>query len=447
MKRYDLVVIGSGTAAQVASARVRAAGRSVAVIDHRPFGGTCALRGCDPKKMLIGGAEVIDFARRMHGHGVDGNVRIDWPALMAFKRSFTDPIPQKQERSYAERGIDAFHGLARFVGRDAVEVNGTALHGEHILIATGARPVTLAIPGEKHVESSDRFLELETLPKRIALIGGGYIAAEFSHIAARAGAHVTILQRAPRLLPQFDADLIGWLTDKFREIGVDVRTGAAVMAVERIPTGFRVRAGAGETETAVEADLVVHAAGRVPDVDALDLAAAGVVVENGRLKLNEFLQSVSNAAVYAAGDAAATGPPLTPVSSHDGKVVAANVLEGNHRRPDYRGVPSIAFTLPPIARVGVSESEARDQGRRMRVKSENTPGWYTARRVAESVYGYKTIVEADTGSILGAHLVGPNVDEVINIFGLAIRHGLTAADLKSTIFGYPTGASDVGHMV
>ena len=445
VKRYDLVVIGSGTAAQVASGRVRAAGRSVAVIDHRPFGGTCALRGCDPKKMLISGAEVIDFARRMHGRGVSGKVRIDWPALMAFKRAFTDPIPEKQERSHARRGIDAFHGLARFVGRDAVKVDGTVLNGAYILIATGARPAPLGIPGEEHVATSDRFLELETLPKRIALIGGGYIAAEVSHIAARAGASVTILQRGPRLLPQFDPDLVGWLTEKFRAIGVDVRTGAAVTAVERVPTGFRIRAGT--TAAPLEADLVVHAAGRVPDIAALDLAAAGVAVENGRLKLNEFLQSVSNPVVYAASDAAAAGPPLTPVSSHDGKVVAANMLDGNRQRPDYRGVPSIAFTLPPIARVGASESDARGEGRKVRVKSETAPGWYTARRVAETVYGYKTIVEEDTGRILGAHLVGPNVDEVINVFGLAIRHGLTVDDLKSTIFGYPTGASDVGYMV
>jgi glutathione reductase (NADPH) len=397
MKRYDLVVIGTGTAAQVASARLSAAGRSVAIIDYRPFGGTCALRGCDPKKMLISGAEVVDFARRMHDRGVDGKVRIDWPSLMAFKRSFTDPIPQKQEQRFAARGIDAFHGAARFVGRDVVEVDGTVLTGGHILIATGARPVPLGIPGEEHVATSEQFLELDKLPRRIALIGGGYIAAEFSHIAARAGAQVTILQRAPRLLPQFDPDLVGWLTDGFREIGVTVRTGASVTAVEAVPTGLRVRARAGAMETAVEADLVVHAAGRVPDIAALDLAAAGVAIEKGRLRLNEFLQSVSNPLVYAAGDAAAVGPPLTPVSSHDGKVVAANVLHGNKQRPDYRGVPSIAFTLPPIAKVGTSEAEARSQGIKVRVKAERTAGWYTARRVGESVYGYKTIVEEGTG--------------------------------------------------
>jgi glutathione reductase (NADPH) len=153
------------------------------------------------------------------------------------------------------------------------------------------------------------------------------------------------------------------------------------------------------------------------------------------------------AAVYAAGDAAAVGPPLTPVSSHDAGIVSANLLEGNKVRPDYRGVPSVAFTVPPIAMVGLHEEEARQQGLNFRVKSERASTWYTARRVAETVYGYKTLVEEGTGRILGAHLVGPHADEVINNFGLAIRHGLTADDVKATIFAYPTGASDIGYML
>jgi glutathione reductase (NADPH) len=446
---YDLIVIGSGTAAQVASVRVRAAGWRVAVIDHRPFGGTCALRGCDPKKMLISGAEAIDAVQRMRGRGVDGEAGIAWPDLVAFKRTFTDPIPAKQEARYARQGIDAFHGRARFVRRDAVEVDGEVLTGRHFLIATGARPVPLGIAGEEHVITSDRFLELEVLPERIVLIGGGYIAAEFSHIAARAGARVTILQRAPRMLTTFDPDLVGWLMEKFDELGIDVRTGTTVERVEAIPGGgYRVRArAAGGAQVSVDADLVVHAAGREPDLEALDPAAAGVAVEGGRLVHNEFLQSVSNPTVYAAGDAAGMGPPLTPVSSHDAKVVAANLLEGAGRhRPDYRGVPSVAFTIPPIAAVGVSEPAARERGK-VRVKAEKVPDWYTARRLAESVYGFKTLVEEDTGRILGAHLIGPHADEVINVFGFAIRHGLTAEDLKSTIFAYPTAGSDIGYML
>jgi glutathione reductase (NADPH) len=447
MDGYDLIAIGTGTAAQVTAARLRRAGRSVAIIDHRPFGGTCALRGCDPKKMLVSGAEAVDWARRMHRRGVVGDMHINWKELIAFKRTFTDPVPNKREESFAKQGIDAFHGMARFSGPDTVLLEGRALKGRNIVIATGAGPVPLGFPGAEHVITSDAFMELEHLPDRIVMVGGGYIAAEFSHIAARAGAKVTVLQRAERMLTRFDAELVGWLMEKYLEIGVDVLTGTAVEAIERAGSGFRVRARAKSREVTIDADLVVHAAGRAPDHDALNLPAAGVAVEHGRIVLNEFLQSASNPAVYAAGDAAATGPPLTPVSSHDGKIVAANILEGNRHRPDYRGVPSVAFTLPPIAAVGLSEAAARNQVPKLRVNSAKATDWYTARRVGELVYGYKTLVEEDTGRILGAHLVGPHADEVINPFGLAIRHNLTADDLKTTMFAYPTGASDISYML
>jgi glutathione reductase (NADPH) len=447
MDTYDVVVIGTGTAAQVAAGRLRSAGRSVAVVDHRPFGGTCALRGCDPKKVLVSGAEAVDLARRMYQRGLAGEVSINWKELIAFKRTFTDPVPQKREGDFAKSGIDAFHGTARFSGANTVAVDGSTLNARHILIASGARPAPLAFPGAEHLTLSDAFMELERLPKRIVMVGGGYIAAEFSHIAARAGAKVTVIQRGERMLPRFDPDLVGWLMGKFKDIGIDVRTRSTVTAIEPIGNAYRVRAQTPEAEVSFDADLVVHAAGRVPDTDSLDLAAAGVAVENGRLRLNQYLQSVSNPIVYAAGDAAALGPPLTPVSSHDAKIVAANIIEGNHHRPDYRGVPSVAFALPPIAAVGLSEAAAREQAPRLRVKSSKVPDWNTARRVGETVYGYKTLVEEDSGRILGAHLVGPHADEVINLFGLAIRHNLTADDIKTTMFAYPTGASDIGYML
>lgn len=447
MEKYDFVVIGTGTAAQVAAARVRRAGRSVAVIDNRPFGGTCALRGCDPKKMLVSGAEAIDWARRMHEHGVIGELRIDWPELIAFKRTFTDPVPKRREASFAKEGIDAFHGTARFIDPETVAVEGRPLKGGNILIATGARPITLGFPGAEHAITSDTFMELEQLPKQIVMIGGGYIAGEFSHIAARAGASVTVLQRGGRMLPRFDAEVVEWLMASFRQIGIAVRTGHAVIRIEGSRNEFRVSAQTSQGVAEFSAEIVVHAAGRVPDIAELNLPAGNVDVQDGRLRLNEYLQSVSNPIVYAAGDAAAQGPPLTPVSSHDGKVVASNILEGNRHCPDYRGVPSVAFTLPPIAAVGLSEGEARQHTPRLRVNSANVPDWYTARRVGKSVYGYKTLVEEGSGHILGAHLVGPNADEIINLFGMAIRHGLTADDLKSTMFAYPTGASDVGYML
>jgi len=444
---FDLIIIGTGTAAQTAAARVRHAGKSVAIIDEKPFGGTCALRGCDPKKMLVGGAAVVAAWRRMQANGVAGEVRIDWAELIRFKRGFTDPIPAKQEQGYRDKDIAMLHGMARFTGPNSLRVGDDELTGRNILIATGAEPIPPHIPGEELLIDHEAFMALESLPRRIALVGGGYVAAEFSHIAARTGADVTVLQRAPRVLTRFEPELVGWLMEAFERIGVRVLTGTAVTAIERNREGFTVRAESKGREIDVEADLVVHAAGRGPALERLDLEAGNVAVENGRLKLNDYLQSVSNPAVYAAGDAAHKGPPLTPVSSHDAKVAAANIVEGNRRKPDYRGVPSVAFTLPPIASVGMSEEKAAKSGQRYRVKCERASGWFTARQAAEPVYGYKTIVEEGSGRILGAHLVGPHADEVINLFGLAIRQDLTADDLKRAIFSYPTGASDIGYML
>lgn len=447
-KTYDVIAIGTGTAAAVAASRCREAGWHVAVIDHLPFGGTCALRGCDPKKVLVGVAEAVDDAKRLQGKGVAiDRPAISWAELITYKRTFTEPVPEMMQRSFKEQGIDAYHGRARFTGRHSISVREDVLEARYILIASGTVPAHLGIEGEEHLITSTEFLELESSPKRVVLIGGGYIAAEFSHIAVRAGAQVTVLQRGPRLLPAFDATLVGWLTEKSREIGIDVQLNTQVQGVRKSSGGLSVRAFRDDALITIEADLVVHAAGRVPDLEPLDLGRGGVETENGRLKLNDYLQSISNPAVYAAGDAASQGPPLTPVAAHDAKVVAANMIHGNNERPNYLGVPSAAFTIPPIATVGLSEQQARARKLKFHVNVAKASDWYTARRVAEPTYAYKVLIEEVTGHILGASLVGPHADEVINVFGFAIRNGLGAAALKDAIFAYPTGASDIGYML
>ena len=221
-KQFDLVVIGTGTAARGTATRMRAAGWSVAVIDSKPYGGTCALRGCDPKKMLVGAASAIDHARRMRGKGVSGVPQIDRAELIAFKRGFTDPVPEKHEGSYAEKGIATFHGRACFTGRNRVEVEGAQLEARHVLIATGAAPVTLGIPGEEHLTTSTEFLELPERPDRIAFVGGGFIAMEFAHIVRRAGSSkVTVLEMMDRPLGPFDPDLVAMLVEATEELGVD----------------------------------------------------------------------------------------------------------------------------------------------------------------------------------------------------------------------------------
>lgn len=201
VKHYDLVVIGTGSAASAAAFRCRAAGWSVAVIDSRPFGGACALRGCNPKKMLVSAAEVLDATTRMAGKGVRADhSAIDWAELMRFKRAEIDPAPAFFAHNFAQAGIEGFHGRARFVGSTTVAVGNDLLEGQHVLIATGATPATLPFPGADHLTRSDQFLELDALPPRLIFVGGGYISFEFAHVAVRAGAAVTILQRGARPL-------------------------------------------------------------------------------------------------------------------------------------------------------------------------------------------------------------------------------------------------------
>jgi glutathione reductase (NADPH) len=437
---FDVVVLGTGSAALTVAWRCHEAGWRVAVVDSRPFGGTCALRGCDPKKVLVGVAETVAAVRQLAGKGVAGAPRIDWPELMRFKRTFTEPVPKEREESLVKAGIAAFHGRARFVGRAAVRVGEQELRGRFVVIATGARPAPLGFPGEDLLATNEDFLELDELPRRIAFVGGGYISFEFAHLAARAGAQATILHRGARPLEQFEPDLVARLVEHSRSLGIDIRTGAAVHAVER---GYRVRSAAGE----VEADLVVHGAGRIADLDDLDLDKAGVQRTPRGVAVDEFMRSISNPAVYACGDAAAGGPKLTPVANADGRVVAANMIEGNHHRPNYAGTPSVVFTIPPLARAGLGEAEARDRGLKFRVNAADTSNWYSSRRIGETVSGYKILIEEPSQRILGAHLLGAEAAEVVNLFAVAIRRGITAPDLKETIFAYPTHSSDLSYML
>ena len=183
-QQFELVVIGTGSAASAVASRCRSAGWSVAVVDSRPFGGTCAWRGCDPKKVLVAAAEAMDWSRRLQGKGIEpGGIRIDWGALMRFKRTFTEPVPAARERSFAKAGIATFHGRARFENDSTVRVGDDGLSGTHIVIATGAQPAPLDFGGAEQLITSEQFLELDTLPPRMVFVGGGYISCEFAHVA------------------------------------------------------------------------------------------------------------------------------------------------------------------------------------------------------------------------------------------------------------------------
>jgi glutathione reductase (NADPH) len=441
---YDVIVIGTGVAGDDISSHCSRAGLRVAIADYRRFGGTCALRGCVPKKVLLGAAEVVARVRGQQGIGIRGDVSIDWPELIAFERSITDPVPERKEGRYEEQGIEAYHGYARFVGPNAVSINKETLTAEHIVIATGSKPRPFDLPGADLMTTSDEFLYLEHLPGRIVFVGGGYISFELAHLAAWAGADVTILQRSGRVLKGFDRDIADRLVLASGEAGIDVQVNMPLESIEAIDEGLLVHAG-GE---AFRTDMVVHGAGRVSDIDGLDLIRGNVETDREGIRVNRHLQSISNPAVYVAGDANPLSPQLTPVVAADAHVVVDNILDGNTRTADYSIVPSAVFTIPPLASVGLTEEEAEKQGVKYTVHAGDLSSRFMYRRIGQKYVSYKLLVD-DSRRIIGAHLLGHHAEEVINIFALAMKHGLTVDDLTldAIPWAYPTSVYDIIYMI
>src|SRR2546421_609453 len=335
----DLIVIGTGTAGSAPAYRCRRAGWHVAVVDELPYGGTCALRGCDPKKVLVGAAELADWLRRMQGRGVSGDAHVSWPELMQFKRTFTDPGPADRENAFQEAGIATYHGPARFVSPERLSVDGQVLEARRFVVAAGAKPRHLGISGEEYLVTSTAFLELDELPPRIAFHGAGYISFEFAHVSRRAGAQATIIGRG-KPLQHFEQDLVTRLVHHTRSLGIELRLDTEVTGLEKRGGGYCLRLDAqGRSET-IDADLVIHGGGRVPNTQGLDFMAADIAAEpDGGVRVNEVLHGVTNPRVYAAGEAAAApgSLPLTPVAGYEGAIVASNLLKGNARRPGHRG--------------------------------------------------------------------------------------------------------------
>src|SRR5690348_12836448 len=272
---FDLIVIGTGEAGSAPAYRSRSAGWRVAVVDELPYGGTCALRGCDPKKVLVGAADLLDWHRRMRGRGLSDDAQISWPDLMRFKRTFSDPVPGVREKAFQRAGISTYHGSSRYLSPELVTLDDQVLEARHFVIAAGAKPRHLGIPGEEHLLTSTAYLELDQLPPRIAFLGAGYISFEFAHVSRRAGAQATIVGRG-KPLQHFEQDLVTRLTDHTRSLGIDVWVDAEVTAIEKRVGGNSLRVHSQGRVEALEADAVVHGGGRVPHTEGLDLRAANV---------------------------------------------------------------------------------------------------------------------------------------------------------------------------
>jgi glutathione reductase (NADPH) len=446
MKKFDVVVIGTGSGSTVAL-RCAKAGKKTAIIDYLPYGGTCALRGCDPKKILVGLAHVLSLNKQLEGKGILTAATPSWKDLMQFKKSFTESVPDKREDGLKAAGIATYQGRAIFISANTLQVNDEVLQAENFVIANGAKPINLSIPGEEMLIDSTAFLELETLPEEILFVGGGYIAFEFAHIVSRFGVKATIVHKGERPLENFDADLVKLLIKASEDLGIKIILNAEVKSISKENNRFIIHAEQEGKGLNISTALAVHAAGRTADIEDMGLKKINVTVNKRGVAVNDYMQSVSNKTVYACGDANDKGLPLTPVGGKESVVLASNLLKGNHAKIDYGHIPSNVFTIPALGSVGLTEQEAKNKNLQYNVHFEETTGWYSSRRLNESFSAFKVLIDKETDLVIGAHLLGPNAEESINIFALAMNAGLKASDLKKTIFSYPTNASDIIHML
>ncbi|WP_026531883.1 dihydrolipoyl dehydrogenase family protein [Arthrobacter sp. H41] len=446
---YDLLVIGAGMAGIAAATKCSSAGWRVGIVDALPYGGTCALRGCDPKRILRRGAEVMEDARLMRGKGInEGGLSINWGELMKHKHGFTDPVPQSMEDDLRAHGVAPLHGTATFTGLTEVEISGAGHKASKVLIATGATPRLLGFPGEEHLIDSTEFLNLQSLPPRIVFVGGGFVSFEFAHIAARAGSSPVIVDRGARPLKAFDADLVELLIDRGSDAGVEVQRATSITSVVKTSTGYQVHTDTDGSPVTIDADLVVHGAGRVPDLSRLNLEIAHAAYGEQGIRVAGNLQSTTNPDVYAAGDSAdSPGMPLTPVAVIEAKVAASNILKSGSTVPDYAAIPTAVFTIPELVRLGMLEHEARDSGLDLEVRYTDTSDWYSNYRTGETAGATKILIDKANDRIVGAHLFGSGYAELANTISLAMKHGLTTRQIKSATATYPSIGSDLGSML
>lgn len=446
-QRYDLIILGAGNAGFAASKVASEAGKSIAFVEDWDFGGTCPNRGCTPKKVLVAAAHALHEIETAGAHGIEvGKPSIDWTKLIDREREMVGFIPDAMEGVAAKRG-DVFKGTARFVGPNSVDVGGTVIEGENILIATGSKPRPLPIPGAEHLITSDEVLSERTQPGSVVFIGGGVIAMEFSHVYARAGTTVTILEALPRLLPRMEADAVAQVRAQTERIGVAVKTGIEVTEITEARGKLTVHYTSEGTQKHVEADRVVNGAGRIANVDTLDLEAGNVAHDRLAIAVDEYLRSTSNPAVWVAGDALVTSAQLSPLATYEGGIVGRNIVEGPSHKPNYAVIPSCVYTVPALASVGLSEQEAEAQGIEVNATTSDMSGWFSAKSYAESVAWSKVLVDKKTDRIVGAHMVGHQGEDLIHLFAMAMKHGITASAMKETIFAFPTFASDIKNIM
>lgn len=421
------------------ASKVKAAGRSVAVIEADLWGGTCPNRGCDPKKVMISAVEARDRVGQLQGKGFNEIPAIDWPQLEAFKRTFTDPVSEGRKRGLATEGIETVTGTAQFLDEHRLQVGERELFGETIVIATGQRPRLPEIPGQEFLATSTDFLSLPELPAEITFLGAGYIAFELATIAASCGGKVTLIQHNHRALKEFNQTLVPELIKQMEARGIEFIWNQTIDTVLDLGGKYQLVGPDFERIT----DLVVCATGRMPNVAELALEKAGVSYSQKGIAVNQYLQT-NVPHIFACGDVVAKNhPKLTPVSVFEGEYLADAIL-GRWVSINYPMIPTIVYGSPKLAKVGLTDIAADHP--EYTIKELNLTSWYTYHRVNEPIAKARLVFDKG-GRIVGATTLSGQADELINLLGICIQQRLDHKAIKGMIMGYPTVASDLEYLV
>ncbi len=437
---FDLFTMGAGSGGVASSRRAGSYGARVAICEEDRVGGTCVLRGCVPKKLLVYGAHFRHDFEDAAGFGWSvPEPKHDWKKLQVAKDKELDRLNGVYKRLLRDSGVQLIEGRGRIVDPHTVEVAGQRYTAANILVSTGSRPLLPEMPGIEHVITSDGALNLKELPRRVIIVGGGYIGVEFAGIFNALGVKVTMLIRGDTVLRGFDDDVRAFLTQEMRKKGVDIRSEVFVRDIEKRPDGtLSVLSRMGDT---LEADAVLFATGRIPNTRGVGLEEVGVKLDaRGAVVVDGGSRSsVEN--IYAVGDVT-DRLNLTPVAIAEGRALAETLFNNNPMSLDHSGVPSAVFSQPPVGTVGLTELEARELPGAVDVYvSSFRPMKHTlSGRDERSMM--KVIVDRASGRVLGFHMVGADAPEIIQGLGVALKCGVTKKQLDSTVGIHPTAAEE-----